>query len=202
VATQGQAAHVDQNVSQDQSTEIFKQAQAAASDKLNKQLQKKSEDVVSSFIDQFQKAYGSEEVLKAKVDNEVNKIKGLTQLKDKNEVILSLLNTSVEKLENSKKKISEINKEKSEIQSITGYTEILKKIELIRKDKKFDEVLSALEKISPKLAFEHGKSLTNNFINLPMNTKVANDMQGHNVIAGNKTAISAISCVKKGDGYF
>lgn len=179
----------------------FKEAQAKAKQKVNEP-QEKNNDVVKSFIDSFQQEYGKDEILKTNVESEVKTIQSFVNMKDKDEVMLSLLNQSVEKIEQIKKRQVEIQKEKEEIQKIVGYTEIIKKIDVIKKDKNYNEVWKILEEKSPKLAFDTFKNLTNNFINLSMNTKVADSPSGNTAVANNKTAISAVSCVKKGDGYF
>lgn len=184
-----------------QTQNSFKDAQAKAKQKISEQ-QNKNNDVVKSFIDSFQQEYGKDEILKDNVDNEVKAIQSLLNMKDKDEVMLSMLNQSVERIEQVKKRQAEIQKEKDEIQKIVGYTEIIKKIDVIKKDKNYSEVWKILEEKSPRLAFDTFKSLTNNFINLSMSPKVADSQPGNVTIANNKTAISAISCVKKGDEYF
>ena len=180
----------------------FKEAQSKAKQKVNEPIQQNNNDVVKSFIDSFQQEYGKDEILKTNVESEVKTIQSFVNMKDKDEVMLSLLNQSVEKIEQIKKRQAEIQKEKEEIQKIVGYTEIIKKIDVIKKDKNYNEVWKILEEKSPKLAFDTFKSLTNNFINLSMNTKVADSPSGNTTVANNKTAMSAVSCVKKGDGYF
>lgn len=180
----------------------FKEAQSKAKQKVNEPTQQNNNDVVKSFIDSFQQEYSKDEILKTNVESEVKTIQSFVSMKDKDEVMLSLLNQSVEKIEQIKKRQAEIQKEKEEIQKIVGYTEIIKKIDVIKKDKNYNEVWKILEEKSPKLAFDTFKNLTNNFINLSMNTKVADSPSGNTAVANNKTAMSAVSCVKKGDGYF
>ena len=146
----------------------FKDAQVKAQKKAQETQVQKNDDVVKNFVSAFQQEYSSDESLKGSVENEVKYIESLMNIQNKDEVILKLLESSVEKIEQQKKKQEELQKEREAIQKIVGYTDTIKKIDLIKKDKNYSEVLKILENISPKLAFEHGKSLTNNFINSNM----------------------------------
>lgn len=181
----------------------FKDAKAKAQKKAQDvQAQKQNEDVVKNFVSAFQQEYSKDESLKESVASEVKYIESLMNAQHKDEVILKLLEASVEKIEQQKKRSLEILKEKEEIQKIVGYTDTIKKIDLIKKDKTYNEVLKMLENISPKLAFEHGKSLTNNFLPLAPRANIANSQNMNVVPADNKTALNASSCVKKGNSYF
>jgi hypothetical protein len=173
----------------------FKDAQAKAQKKAqDTQVQQQNEDVVKNFVSAFQQEYSKDESLKGSVESEVKYIESLINIQNKDEVILKLLEASVEKIEQQKKKSLEIQKEKEEIQKIIGYTDTIKKIDLIKKDKNYSEVLKILENISPKLAFEHGKSLTNNFIasnNIPMsNNNVGTTPQPQYNNSGRKVGLA------------
>lgn len=180
----------------------FQAAQEKAKQKLAEDQSKNNNNVLKNFIDSFQAEYGKDETLKNNVDAEIKSIQSMVNMKDKDEVLLSYLNQSIEKMEQIKKRQVEIQKEREEIEKITGYTEIIKKIDLLKKDKNYNEVWKILEEKSPKLAFDTFKSLTNNFINTGINMKVTESSNSNAVIVKNKTAMSAGVCLKKGDGYF
>jgi hypothetical protein len=108
----------------------FKDAQAKAQKKAqDAQVQQQNEDVVKNFVSAFQQEYSKDESLKGSVESEVKYIESLINIQNKDEVILKLLEASVEKIEQQKKKSLEIQKEKEEIQKIIGYTDTIKKID-------------------------------------------------------------------------
>ena len=160
------------------------------------------EDLIKSFINSFQKEYETDETLKNQVAKEIQAIKLFDNEKNKEEVLFGLLEKSVEKIEQTKKRQLEIQKENEDIQKITGYTAIIKKIELMKKDIKYKELYDVLNERSPKLAYEIFANLTNSFFNIIPNTNIANsqNMNVANVPQG--IAGTSNSCLPESKSMF
>lgn len=174
---------------------------------IKNKVQKKSsetnnDDKIKQLINAYKEEYDQDEFLKQEVSNDTKQLESVLSLKNKDEIMLKLLESSVEKTEERKKHKEKIQNEISEIQKVTGYTEVFKKIDILKKDKNYSEVFNIIENISPKLAFELGKNLTSNFFNPSLNSRVTESQHKINVGTSAKVAISASSCVKKGNGYF